>query len=53
MAKKDETGTDEPEHKGQKFFDNIWLLFVVSLLISTLVYNVWGIVDLMNVPFAK
>jgi len=53
MAKNEKVGTDEPEHKGQKFFDNIWLLFVLSLLISTLVYNAWGIVNLMNIPFAK
>ena len=53
MAKKEKAEKNEPEHKGQKFFDNIWLLFALSLLISTLIYNVWGIVDLMNVPFAK
>jgi len=47
--KKDE----EPQPIGQKIFDNIWLLFVLSLLISTVLYNVWGIIDLMNVPFAK
>lgn len=35
---------------GQKIFDNVWLLFVLSLVISTLIYNVWGIVDLLNVP---
>lgn len=41
---------EEPQHPGQKIFDNIWLLFVLSLLISTLIYNVWGIIDLLNVP---
>ena len=53
MAKKEKAEMNEPEHKGQKLFDNIWLLFALSLLISTVVYNVWGIIDLMNVPFAK
>jgi hypothetical protein len=48
-----ENKKEEPQHIGQKIFDNIWLLFVLSLLISTLLYNVWGIIDLMNVPFAK
>lgn len=52
MAKKEKAEMKEPEHKGQKFFDNIWLLFVLSLLISTLIYNVWGIIDLLNVPLA-
>lgn len=42
----------EPVSIGQKIFDNIWLLFILSLVISTLIYNVWGIVDLMRVPLA-
>jgi len=40
----------EPVPVGQKWFDNVWLLFLLSLLISGLLYNVWGLVDLMNVP---
>ena len=41
---------EEPQHFGQKIFDNIWLLFVLSLLISTLIYNVWGISNLLSIP---
>jgi len=51
MTKKEKEESD-PVSKGQKIFDNIWLLFVLSLVISTLIYNVWGIVDLMRVPLA-
>ena len=40
----------ESMSQGQKLFDNVWLLFLLSLLISTLIYNVWGIVDLLGVP---
>lgn len=40
----------EPKSKMQKVFDNIWLLFLLSLLISTVIYNIWGILDLMSVP---
>lgn len=36
--------------QGQKIFDNVWLLFLLSLLISTLIYNVWGILNLLSVP---
>jgi hypothetical protein len=43
---------NDPISKGQKLFDNIWLLFVLSLLISTVIYNVWGIYDLLHVPLA-
>lgn len=36
--------------KWQKLFDNVWLLFVLSLAISTVIYNIWGIADLLSVP---
>jgi hypothetical protein len=35
---------------GQKFFDNIWLLLVISIVITTVMYNVWGIIELMTRP---
>lgn len=49
MAEK-EKQEREPVSKWQAVFDNVWLLFLLSLLISTLIYNVWGIVDLLSVP---
>lgn len=36
--------------KWQAIFDNIWLLFILSLAISGLLYNLWGIYDLLHVP---
>lgn len=39
----------EPIPRGQKIFDNIWLWFLLSLLISGVLYNVWGILTLLNV----
>jgi len=41
---------EESINPGQKIFDNMWLLFLLSLLISTLIYNVWGIINLLSVP---
>lgn len=41
---------DKSAEKWQKVFDNIWLLFLLSLLISGVIYNAWGIYDLLNVP---
>ena len=35
---------------GQKFFDNIFLLLALSLLISFALYNVWGIIELFTRP---
>lgn len=49
MSKKEKQET-EPTSLGQKIFDNVWLLFLLSLLISTLIYNVWGISDLLSIP---
>lgn len=49
MAEK-EKQENEPVSKWQAVFDNVWLLFLLSLLISTLIYNVWGIADLLSVP---
>lgn len=41
---------EENARKWQKLFDNIWLLFLLSLLISGVIYNAWGIYDLLHVP---
>jgi hypothetical protein len=49
MSEKEKQENDAAS-KWQKLFDNVWLLFVLSLLISTLIYNVWGIFDLLHVP---
>ncbi|MDH5506891.1 MAG: hypothetical protein OEZ02_06690 [Anaerolineae bacterium] len=35
--------------KGQKFMDNLLLLFILSLLISVVLYNGWGLVEILNV----
>lgn len=35
---------------GQRLFDNIWLLFALSLLITGVLYNLWGILELLNAP---
>ncbi len=41
---------NEPIPRGQKIFDNIWLLFLLSLLISGVIYNLWGILNILSVP---
>lgn len=33
---------------GQKFFDNLYLLAALSFVISLVVYNIWGIVELFT-----
>lgn len=39
-----------PIPKGQKLFDNLLLLIVTSIIFTTLLYNVWGVIDLFAVP---
>ena len=41
---------DANAQKWQKVFDNVWLLFLLSLLISGVIYTAWGIYDLLTVP---
>ncbi len=37
---------------GQIVFDQIFLLFLLSLVLSFVLYNVWGLMELLNVPIA-
>jgi hypothetical protein len=41
---------DEPIPIMQELFDNIWLLFLVSVVIVLVSYILWGIIDLVNIP---
>ena len=36
-------------HIGQRFYDAIFLLFVLGNLITLLVYDIWGLLDLKYV----
>lgn len=50
----DESDAPREEHVpfGQVVFDEIFLLFLVSIVISVAFYNVWGLFDLLRVPAA-
>lgn len=41
---------DGPITMGQKFVDNIFLLLLLGLVVPTLIFTVWGLVEIMNVP---
>lgn len=36
--------------KMQALYDNMWGVFAVGLLLPIVLYTVWGMVELMNVP---
>jgi len=35
---------------GQVIFDEIFFLFLISLVLSFMLYNVWGLLDLLRTP---
>ncbi|SNB72784.1 hypothetical protein [Thermoflexus hugenholtzii] len=35
---------------GQMIFDELFLLFLLSLVISLILYNIWGLLDLLRTP---
>jgi len=45
MTEKESHNHDLP-HKNQKLYDNIFLWLIVSIVISGLIYNVWGLLEL-------
>lgn len=34
----------------QVLYDNIWLLLILGVVVPTLVYTVWGLIEIMMVP---
>lgn len=41
---------DEPIPAGQVFYDNLILLLILGIVVPTVVYTVWGIVEVLAVP---
>ncbi|MEZ5446703.1 MAG: hypothetical protein R3F45_13110 [Gammaproteobacteria bacterium] len=37
----------------QKLLDNPFILLFLGVLIPMLVYNLWGIIDILTIPAAK
>lgn len=36
--------------KWQALYDNMWGIFALGILLPTVIYTVWGMVEIMNVP---
>ena len=41
---------DENVPSGQKFFDNLWLLFILGFVIMVVSYTGWGLWEIINQP---
>lgn len=50
MEEKQEIEEQEPIPTGQKRFDNFWIWLILSFVICLVLYNIWGIVELINLP---
>ena len=49
----EETGREKARIPvGQVVFDEIFLWFLISIVVSIAFYNVWGLFDLMRTPLA-
>lgn len=42
--------TEAPVPVMQEIFDNIWLIFLASLLLITVAYLIWGLIDMVSRP---
>ena len=40
---------DDKVHIGQRFYDNIFLLFVLGNLLMLVIYDIWGMMDIMAI----
>ena len=52
MARTDRNPSDAPQRIpwAQALFDDIFLLFLLGILVPTLLYIVWGLMNLAHVP---
>jgi hypothetical protein len=50
MSEADQKGDESSViPKGQKYMDNLLLLFTISMLTGFLIFNTWGILQLLSV----
>lgn len=54
MADEHDQGQQEEQVPlGQVIFDEWFLLFLASIVLSFLLYNAWGLLELLSVPLAR
>ncbi|MEI8156233.1 MAG: hypothetical protein WCH60_05165 [Burkholderiales bacterium] len=44
---------NEPVPMMQQLLDNPFLLLFLGVMIPMVVYNVWGVIDVLTIPLAK
>jgi hypothetical protein len=53
MSNPNKEDPNEPVPWMQKLLDNPFLLLFLGVLVPMLVYNVWGVVDILTIPTGK
>jgi len=36
---------------GKKLYDNVWLLLAIGIVLPTLIFTVWGLIEIVNLPY--
>ncbi len=49
----DELPHDEPVPAMQQLLDNPFLLLFIGIAMPTVLYVVWGVMEIVNIPIAK
>ena len=53
MAQEERREEEERIPLGQALFDDLFLWFMLSLVLSLVLYNVWGLLDLLRTPVVR
>lgn len=43
--------SDEDMNAGRKLYDNVWLLLALGIVVPTLIFTVWGLIEIQNIPY--
>ncbi len=53
MATSETTDTGEPVPFMQRVLDNPVLLLIIGIVVPTIFYTIWGIIEVVNIPMAQ
>ncbi len=53
MADRQSKDSEEKVPLAQAFFDNIFLLLVLGIVVPTVFYTIWGLFEIASIPLAK
>ena len=43
----------ERTHLAQAFFDNIFLILVLGIVVPVVFYTIWGLLEIASIPVAR